>query len=143
MHLTVHEQRIDYLAAIIDGDVFHDLYFAGISVDLDDTDVCAKRKSEILWFEKVRRRQPWFSVGWNFLGDVRGERNLLNGQAGATTRLRLWQSAGRCFTDRHDGLRRSGRSGTGCFARISSGLESDLRGIALHHVRGNLSRLLS
>src|SRR5215510_6886412 len=124
MQLTVHEQRIDYLAAIIDGDVFHDLYFAGISVDLDDTDVCAKRKSEILWFKKVRRRQAWFSVRWNFLGDVRSQRNLLNCQAGAAIRLRLWQSAGRSFADRHDGLRRASRSGTGCFARVSSGIES-------------------
>ena len=53
MYLTVDQERIDYLAAVIDRDIAQESSLACVFVDLDNANVCAERKREILWLEKV------------------------------------------------------------------------------------------
>src|SRR2546423_15408414 len=94
MDLPIDEQWIDDFAAIIDRDVLDDLRLARIFIDLDDADVRAERKREILWLEKVSGRQSGFGVRRNFLGDMRGQRDLLDRQTRSAFSLRLGQSSG-------------------------------------------------
>src|SRR5947199_9039505 len=77
VHLAINQERIDYLATVIDGDVANDLGFAGFFVDLDDADVRAEGKSEILRLEKVGRGQSWFVIWRDFFSHVRRQGDLL------------------------------------------------------------------
>ena len=51
--LSIDQQRIDHLAAIVNCNVSQELDIAGVSIDFNDADVRAEREREILWFEKV------------------------------------------------------------------------------------------
>ena len=77
MNLAVHQQRIDYLAAIIDRDVAHNLCLARFLVDLNDADMRAEREGKILRFEEVGRRQAGLGVRRDLFGDVCRQRNAL------------------------------------------------------------------
>src|SRR5256714_10913947 len=42
VHLAINQQRVNYLATIIDGNVANDLGFTGFLIDLDDADMSAE-----------------------------------------------------------------------------------------------------
>ena len=56
MQLPVNQHRIDHFAAIIDGNVAHDLRLTGLFVDFHHADVRAEWKGKILGLEKVSSR---------------------------------------------------------------------------------------
>ena len=49
--LALDEQRVDHRAAVVDGDVAHELDPAGLEVDLDDGDVGAERERRVALVE--------------------------------------------------------------------------------------------
>src|SRR6266404_4187399 len=110
MDLAVDQQGIDYFTAIINCYIPQELCLAGFFVDLHDADVRAKRKGEILWLEKVSRRQARLSVWRKFFRDVGRQSNFLNGQTRSPITLWLRESARRRFPNGYYRLR-LGRQG--------------------------------
>ena len=66
MHLTLHDERVDLVAAVVDGDVSDQLDAAGLLVDLDDRDVHPEREREVGWVP----RDVAVEVGLHAVGEV-------------------------------------------------------------------------
>src|SRR6266404_3864367 len=99
MDLSIDEQRIYHLAAIINRDITQELCLAGFFVNPDDADVRAKRKGKILGLEEVSRRQARLGIRRQLLGDMGRQSNFLNRQSLAAFCLWFGQSAGGRLAD--------------------------------------------
>lgn len=79
VNLAIDEERIDDVAAVVDGDIFEELDFAGIAVDFDLADVRAERKSEIRRLEKCGGFEAGLNAWWKSFGDVGGGDDVVEG----------------------------------------------------------------
>src|SRR5437764_4455869 len=77
LHLPINEHRVDDLAAIVNRDIALEFYLACLTVNLDDTDMCAERKGEILRLEEVCGGKSRLHVGRQVFSQMRGERYVL------------------------------------------------------------------
>ena len=69
------QQRVDHVAAIIDGDVAHKLDVAGFGIQFDDANMRAERVGEITGFEERGGFEAWLHIRRQSLGYVgRGNR---------------------------------------------------------------------
>src|SRR5712692_1099719 len=70
--LSVHQQRVDDVTAIVDGNVLVDLYFTGFSVHFNRANVTAEGESEVGGLEEVSGFHAGLKAGGNVAGGVGG-----------------------------------------------------------------------
>src|SRR5947209_9084355 len=88
LDLSVHQQRIDDVAAVVDGNVLVDLYFTGFRVHFNRANVTAEGEGEVGRLEEVSGLHAGLKAGGNVAGGVGGhheftERNGLLAALGA------------------------------------------------------------
>src|SRR5882762_10715902 len=80
MDLSVHQKRVNHLAAVINRHVAQKLYIAGLTINLYDRNMCPEREGKILWLKKVGCGKPRFRIRRKFFGQVGRERDVLNSE---------------------------------------------------------------
>src|SRR5262249_29943295 len=84
--LPLNDERVDLLAAIVDGDVTKNLHVAGLFVHFDYADVRSVGEGEVLRLEEVCRDQPRLEIRRDVVRDVGAERHFLNRDASVVRR---------------------------------------------------------
>ena len=67
VHLSIDDQRVDDLAAIVHAHVAADLNVAGLAIDVGDHDVGAEGEREVRRLPEVRGTSPGSVLGGSFL----------------------------------------------------------------------------